>query len=295
MLLRFGVQNFRSIRDMQEMSLVASGLDDPTAGLIDCPPLGRHLLPALVIYGANASGKSNLVKALRWMRDAVLLSHTRGDPAGGVPCEAFALDQEWSDRPTACNLDFLVEDVRYHYGLEATNKAFTREWLHSFPNGRRQTLFERKLQHFEFGRNLRGRNRVIADLTRPNSLFVASATQNDHDELSRVSGFFRAIIDDERETGVRRNELDPRTLEFLGTIGTGIIRSCITKVEVSDEQQKLARELMGMLKRVIDDVPDVPRSDGNVELPRLELAHRGKDGSEVLFLMSTKRVMGRVD
>ena len=73
MLLRFGVANFRSLRDRQELSLVASSLDDDASGLIPCPLVpGHRLLPAVVMYGANASGKSNLVKAIRWMRSGVV-------------------------------------------------------------------------------------------------------------------------------------------------------------------------------------------------------------------------------
>ena len=197
MLLRFGIQNFRSIRDIQELSLVASALNDPDGALIDCPSVGDRILPAVIVYGANASGKSNLVRGVRWMRQGVLLSHSRGAADGGVPREAFALDPSSRDAPTVCNVDFVIGNVRYHYGFEATDQVFSREWLYNFPNGRRQMLFERNLQEFEFGRNLRGRNRVIADLTRPNSLFVAAATQNDHEELSKVSGFFRTISNDE--------------------------------------------------------------------------------------------------
>ena len=80
-------------------------------------------------------------------------------------------------------MDFVIENVRYHYGFEANDEIVSREWLCSSPNGRRQMLLEREGEEFEFGRNLRGRNRVIADLTRPNSLFVAAATQNGHEEL----------------------------------------------------------------------------------------------------------------
>src|ERR1019366_8784531 len=144
MLLRFGVQNLRSIHDKQELSLVASALDDTPAGLIDCPAAGGRLLPAVVVYGANASGKSNLVKALRWMRQAVLLSHTSGEPEGGVPRRPFALDPASRTAPTTCDVDFVIDDVRYHYGFEASDQAFVREWLYSFPNGRRQILFERE-------------------------------------------------------------------------------------------------------------------------------------------------------
>jgi len=280
MLLRFGVQNFRSFRDKQELSLVASALDDRPAGLIDCPATGEPLLPAVVVYGANASGKSNLVKALRWMRQAVLFSHTRFDPDRGVPYQPFRLDPASRNAPTTCDVDFIIEDVRYNYGIESSNRAFTREWLYSFPSGRRQMLFEREEQVFEFGRNLRGRNRVVADLTRPNSLFVAAAAQNDHEELSKISGFFRAIEADEQQRSTMSSDIDPRAAGFLGNVGTGVIGSRLIKIEIGEEHRELTREFLTELKKTsgaaLEEFLDSDRF-------KLELAHCGHDGAEVYF------------
>jgi len=279
-LLRFGVQNFRSIRDKQELSLVASSLDDTPAGLIDCVAAGGPLLPGVVVYGANASGKSNLVKALRWMRQAVLFSHTRFDPDRGVPYQPFRLDPASRNAPTSCDIDVIIEDVRYHYGIESSNRAFTREWLYSFPNGRRQMLFEREEQVFEFGRNLRGRNRVVADLTRPNSLFVAAAAQNDHEELSKISGFFRAIEADEQDISSMSNDIDPRAVEFLGNIGTGVIGSRLIKAEIDEEHRELVREFVTNIEKIsgasLQEILDRDQF-------RLELTHRGQGGAEVHF------------
>ena len=83
MLLRFGVTNRLSMRDQQELSLTTSSLKDPSGGLIDCPsaPSGS-VLPAVLIYGANASGKSNLVNSIRVMKEMVLGSHRKGEPGG---------------------------------------------------------------------------------------------------------------------------------------------------------------------------------------------------------------------
>src|SRR5277367_3820506 len=111
MLLRFGVQNHLSLRDKQELSLVASSLDDDAAGLIDAPAVtgSSRLLPAVVIYGANASGKSNLISAFRFMRGAVLSSHNKGEPGGRIPRRPFLFDAAATNTPSIFEIDFIVE------------------------------------------------------------------------------------------------------------------------------------------------------------------------------------------
>ena len=125
MLLRFGVSNHLSIRDFQELSFSASSLKDPDAGLIACAatPVGS-VVPAAVIYGANASGKSNFVDALATMKRMVLYSQTQGKPDSGVPRRPFALDPACADSPSKFEIDFVLDGERYHYGFEASDRAF---------------------------------------------------------------------------------------------------------------------------------------------------------------------------
>lgn len=84
MLLRFGVSNYRSLRDYQELLLTASlslKKESPTY-LFSRTELAQPILPAIGIYGANASGKSNLLLALAFMHETIVNSHTKG-PAQG--------------------------------------------------------------------------------------------------------------------------------------------------------------------------------------------------------------------
>ena len=194
MLLRFSVSNHRSIRDQQELLFSASEPEDRSNGLIPCSAApGGAVLPLAVIYGANASGKSNLLEALRFMRSMVLDSHNKGEPGGGVPIQSFKLDSTSRRSPSRFEIDFVVDGVRHHYGFQASDKVFEQEWLYVFPGVRPQLWFERTGDEFRFGRELKGRNRVIATLTRPNSLFVSTGAQNDHAQLSRVFGYFQSI------------------------------------------------------------------------------------------------------
>ena len=213
--------------------MAASKLKDRSEGLITTsnPSVSGRILSVAIVYGANASGKSNLMAAMGLMRSAMLFSHSQGEPDGPTGRVAFALDVDAAKEPSTFRADFIVKGVRYHDGFSVTDNSFPTEWLHSYATSRRQVLFERKGKDFEFGRNLRGRNRTIADLTRPNSLFVATATQNGHEELSAISAFFRSMsnVTSDSISSTRLSSwfgskgIDKRVLELVGQMGTGIV------------------------------------------------------------------------
>src|SRR5687767_8051634 len=127
MLIRFAIENYLSIREEQELSFIASPLKDPIGTLFPVPQSKLKLLPAAVLYGANASGKSNFVSAIGYFSEAVRYSHERGKPEGGVPRSPFLLEDGWSETPTTCNIEFLLSGVRYEYGFSCNNDMFLEE------------------------------------------------------------------------------------------------------------------------------------------------------------------------
>ena len=302
MLLRFGVSNHLSIRDAQELSLSASSLRDREDGLIDFPatPNGS-LLPAAVIYGANASGKSNLINAIRTMRNMVLRSHKGLEPDGGVPRQPFRLDEESGRSPSRFDIDFLLNGARHHYGFEASDARFESEWLYAFPKSRRQMLFEREGDEFHFGRALKGQNSVTAHLTSPNSLFVSAAAWSGHNQLLEVFRYFRALrivsgIAFRGETVskrlARRKELDRRVISFLGEIDTGVI-DYRRKESGLVEEREVAALLKKYGKKYGFELPEDKRAD-------IELAHRGRDDAPFYLEMEresagTRRLLVALD
>ena len=191
MLLRFRVANHRSLRDEQELSLVAQ----PRKG--EGKPTGT--LPETVrvagIYGANASGKSNVLDALRFLIDAVLDSFGKWPATGGVPRRPFLLDPAMRSRPSLYEADIVVDDVRHTYGFEVDDQRVLAEWLYSYPTGsRKRMLFERSGDDLQFGRTLGGQNSTIAKLTRPNALFLSAAAANSHRLLTRVLCSFDRVL-----------------------------------------------------------------------------------------------------
>lgn len=188
MLLEFRVQNHRSLRDEQALSFEASGKGGPAAS-----DTGTGALPALAIYGANASGKSNVLAALGYMQQAVMLSHRMWEPEDGVPRDPFAWNGN-TPKSSLYEVTFSLDGVRYQYGFVADDERFQEEWLFAWPKGRKQTWFARDRDKFEFGDHLRGENRVVQQVTRPNALFLSAAVQHHHEQLQPIYHWFRTMI-----------------------------------------------------------------------------------------------------
>lgn len=193
MLLQFCVENHRSLRDEQRLTLTAANLAERAdVQLHRFPGLDDAVVPAAAIYGANASGKTNVLHALSFMRSAVLSSHRLWEPESGVPHQPFALDDH-ATKASRFEVDVLIEGVRHRYGFILSDDRVEEEWLFAWPQGRRQTWIERTGDTFEFGRNFQGENETIKGLTRPNSLFLSAAAQNNHVIALSVFSWFRRL------------------------------------------------------------------------------------------------------
>lgn len=193
MLIQFRVENHRSIKDEKLLSLVAESADrSDDVGLIRPAGIGEALLPAVALYGANASGKTNVLLALAFMRMVVGASYRSWEPGGGVPREPFAFAAD-EDRPSLYEVDIVLDGVRYQYGFTVDSRRILEEWLYAWPNKRRQLWFSRAGDEFTFGRSLHGENAKIRELTRVNSLFLSTAAQNNHAQLLPIHRWFQRI------------------------------------------------------------------------------------------------------
>ncbi len=285
MLIRFSIENHLSVCDEQEISLVTSTLDGAEDGLLpynDVPE--GSLLPVVIIYGANASGKSNLIDGLSFLKQAVLHSHTKGDPAGGVPRSPFTLDKRQRKKPTVVDLDFVHDDIRYRYGFEATNKAFVGEWLYKYPKGRKQVLFERSGEHeIDFGSSLKGRKKILAEFMRHNSLFLSVAAQNNHEELTVVRDaiasiqFLRSIAISDIDISPKfiEADLDDRVISFLKTLGIGVIGYEKVTSDIPDDVKMFRDALSQAFEKLMQKPHKKSNGDSLVEI---QLQHSTVDG-----------------
>ena len=198
MLVEFRVKNFRSLRDEQALSLVASkdkSLQDThtlSTGLKAAP----SLLRSAVVYGANAGGKSNLIKAIQYMRGVVLESATIIQPGQTFAVQPFRLDNRSASQPTEFEVTFILDDVRYQYGFAMTPQRIVSEHLLVYKAFKPQRWFERNFDAksgqdvYEFGPGLKGAKSLWEGATRPNALFLSMAVQLNSDALRPVFDWF---------------------------------------------------------------------------------------------------------
>lgn len=197
MLVEFRVKNFRSLRDEQALSLVASS--DKTLADTHTQATGLSAVPRLlrsaVIYGANASGKSNLIKALQYMRGVVLESAAR-PPGAAFALQPFRLDAVASARPTEFEVTFILDGIRYQYGFAMTSQRIVAEHLLVYKAFKPQRWFERQVAAdtgkdvYEFGSGLKGAKSVWEGATRHDALFLSTAVQLNSEDLRRVFDWF---------------------------------------------------------------------------------------------------------
>ncbi|WP_326694506.1 AAA family ATPase [Streptomyces sp. NBC_01766] len=223
MLLRFRVANVRSLRDEQELSFVASeGNERERAAARETVLSDGHRLAVhtvVGVFGANASGKSNVIAALKNMRHAVLRSYADWTSYDGIPRDEFALDSKAASETTLYEADFVLDDgVRWTYGFELGARRVEAEWLHAYPKGRRQVWFERdadREKDFDFpGERLHDRTR-LARTTRPDALLLTRAANDGHEQLTPVFDWFKHNLWDVTPETERAQREDYTALQLL--------------------------------------------------------------------------------
>ena len=310
MLLRFGVANHRSIRDYQELYLSAAKRIKRKGLVIPVPTLKEGAVPIVALYGGNAAGKSNLIDAMNEIQRAIVRSHTMLGATDRIPRAPFRLDDTGSEKPTRFDCTFTLgegatpeqspyapESV-YEYGFEYVDTEFRREWLYRIARKERQStqiLFERKTEdgkvHVSPSSRLRGENRTIANLTRPNSLFLSAGAQNNHPLLTDLYRYFAErwtvilsagamedIVVAERLSDYEHME---RLLLLVRQADIGIVDIDVEDEEVKEERAGFARDLAAVISKHIgqndehNQFDEAALLDDMLHRKRLRFMHSG--------------------
>lgn len=192
MIIKFSVSNFRSIKDKQSLSFLPEtklGKDQHNENLIPATanPYGIKLLKSVCLYGANASGKSNILAALHELKKMMTIKLTKN--AAITAYQPFLLDKESSYASATFELDFIAHNnIRYEYIIEVKAKQVLFESLYFYPHENRKRiakvkLFEKTKQQISFGTHFKGRKDF--DFY-PNQSFLSLASDTPIEDLTAV-------------------------------------------------------------------------------------------------------------
>ncbi len=245
MLIEFKVANYRSIGEEQILSLIpASQQKEYLDNIIS---YGKHnALNALAIYGANGSGKSNLLLALSLLDKLVHLS-ARSSSTTKLPFDPFLLREGWESKPTKFEITFIINEDKYRYGLEFHKEEVASEWLYRKSIGREVPLFLRKGDTIDPSSGLKGNTKVIdaaIEATRPNALFLSTCDMLNVEEAKTIFQWFKHFnnidgIDTEdeeiRTVSMWDNELDRENItEYLLRLNLGLVGVDISKKDFDE-------------------------------------------------------------
>jgi AAA15 family ATPase/GTPase len=303
MLLRFSVENWMSFRDEATLDLVATREEQHSGHLALVEKYDLKLLPVAVIYGANASGKSNLIKALRFAQQFITDPPKPDAPIGVKP---FLLSKHSSERPTTFRFDFLVGETVYEYRFSLTAKRVTKEELKQINARSKEILFQRGSETDDFKLSEKvpqwDEQQFASRGTHDNQLFLTNSVSQKLTEFRPVFEWFRkgliVIRSDSRYMGMLEitNDRHPRFMKMatrLRDLDTGI--AAMRQIDVPSENifpKEMLSELAINLKEgqalplttlVNEDGVFLHKKNGKLTIRQLAPVHQSENGEEILF------------
>ncbi len=285
MLLQFAVENVLSFKERTVLSMMAAPHVSHKERDVIRTPVG-DVLRVAAIYGANASGKSNLCQALWWAKMLIRSGTPKGE---AVRAQPFRLSKTHLVQPSVVECEFLINDTRYSYGFKISSELVHEEWL--LADG--ETLFERSFQQFDVASIGESEKRTtfvefVAQGTRPNQLFLFEASDRNVHELESVWSWFDLHL----------GQIDPNTEltdEFARLVAKdGRLRHFATQLLANADTGVThlgfghdSAELAAIEKRVdageVVDQSERTAAIDAAERFELRLMHESDDGSAIPF------------
>jgi len=303
MLVQFTLNNYKSVKDTVNFSMITSSKDD--GNYFDIRKY--KLLQSAVIYGANASGKSNFLKALAFMRrvvlnrDKVILSTDR------LPYYPFRLNLETEDSSSSFEMVFFIEDIKYRYGFEIDYSTVYSEWLYADENGKESKLFYRDIDEDELYVNRIKFKEGLRLKSSKNQLFLWKCDQDGGEISASILEWFNRLniidgVDNEQYINQAMRQMENKrfkeelvTLVKTADIGIedvlleeeDIPRSVIEDMAIPLEIKKQFLESES-LKRVSISTYHKKYDENNIEIGNVifELDNEESKGTRKFFKMS---------
>ena len=264
MLIQFSVSNYKTFKDKAALSMVATS--DNTCeedNVIEVPKFKLRLLKSAVLYGANASGKSNFYDALAFMKYFVYNSSKNSQRNENIDVDCFRLNSDTINKPSEFEIIFIADETKYRYGFGTTKQKIISEWLYRKANTKETEVFYREGQDFRHHENFKTADILVKEkLIRENALLLSVANQfNDKytmpvfnwfvENLRAVSGLDDRGHIDFTVSRIDKNEEKQKLLNLLKYADFGIddIRQKTAEADEWIEELKISKAIKEILKK----------------------------------------------
>ena len=242
MIVDFTIENFRSIKSEQLLSMYAENKPKHHAGNISHIEDELGVLKTCAIYGSNAAGKTNIILAFKALKKLMIES---GDLKDGDPINCYepnVLSKHTIDKPTCFEIEFYVEGVRYLYRIEYNQREIVYEKLDFYRSSRKANLFTRESasdwKAVKFGEHYKGGKKQIAFFANNAYLAKAGNTPDSPEIIRKVFNYFRAFTETvltDQVVGIFDWNEDPETVLIINTFLKKIDLG-INKFEIENEE-----------------------------------------------------------
>jgi uncharacterized protein len=196
-MIEFSVGNYRSFKDVVTFSMVAAPIqhEDETLDRDNVFAISKEitLLKSAAIYGANASGKSNLVRAISFMKNFVINSAVGKRVKDPIDTEIYKLSKDVEAEPSYFEVIFAIGKTRYRYGFEVDRQSVKSEWLYQTLKTKESELFSREGQLIKVSGKFAEGKELVAK-TRSNALFLSVVSQFDGKISTEIITWFYEMV-----------------------------------------------------------------------------------------------------
>jgi len=296
MLLEFSVGNYLSFKTKTTLSLAATSIKEH----IDTNIFSTErwdLLKGAVIYGANASGKSNFIRAMSTMSRLVLQSFEQSS-TDELDITPFLLSTDTEKSPSFFETVFIIDNIRYRYGFEVDDKQVRAEWLFEASKNIEKPLFVREEDGIEVMKGF-SEGKDLEERTRDNALFLAVADQFNGKIAKKIMQWFNNFItisglSHEGYKGVtfgmlENRQTSPTLLNFYKKLDLGFDDITISKKPF--DPKELPKDLSeSLVKQLITDFEGAFKID--IKTIHKKYDSKGRSVADVEFDMRSQESSG---
>ncbi|MBI2283277.1 MAG: ATP-binding protein [Bacteroidetes bacterium] len=268
MLVQFSVRNFKTFKEKAILNLVASNYDKETREIENIKTdddFNLRIVKSAVLYGANASGKSKFIEALRFMKEFAIKSSKDSQKGDSINVEPFKLESESEKDSSEFEVIFIFKKEMYRYGFEVTKEKVISEWLYHKPKTKEIELFYREKQKFDIHeRNFnKGTTLVKEELVRDNALMLSVAAQFNDKSAGKVLNWFKGLgiisgLDEDGYQGFTMSRTESpkhkeQILELLKAADLGIKDITLEPLDITKLPKQMPKEIRESLEKQIKE------------------------------------------